>query len=334
MASEARRKTSSLKKDLEENPGSFSFIQAVRILKFTAYGSPLLSEFVKEYLRVTPYLSLGFPGSDVVKIDIPEDNDEKFKIIASFLGLYGPSSPLPTYYTEELIDERSEGGSVKKDFIDIINSPFFELYYQTVAKYNLLLKLEDEQVKNYKKRLYSLIGLGSKGFTDGVVQKDKLLKYTGLLTTSPRSAMGLKTLLSDYFDIKDISINEFVERKVNIPQEQKAILGKKNNSLGNNCHIGSCITDYSGKYAVTASNLSEKSFHEFIPSGKKFSEIKDVIKFYSDQPLEAELRLEPEQNEIKKPCLGGTRWSELGYNTWLFSDNYVPENNRVKFSAE
>jgi len=37
-----------------------------------------------------------------------ERDGHRFLITATFLGLYGVSSPLPTFYTEDLMDEASQ----------------------------------------------------------------------------------------------------------------------------------------------------------------------------------------------------------------------------------
>ncbi|MFO8111269.1 MAG: type VI secretion system baseplate subunit TssG [Desulfosalsimonadaceae bacterium] len=67
-------------------------------------------------------MSLAFPPADIDRIqemDLQEHSG--YEITANFLGLYGISSPLPTFYTEELMHEAAEDESVCRDFIDVIN---------------------------------------------------------------------------------------------------------------------------------------------------------------------------------------------------------------------
>ncbi len=47
-----------------------------------------------------------------------DSEDERFEVQVNFLGLYGTSSPLPVFYTEDLIDEASDDESVAREFIE------------------------------------------------------------------------------------------------------------------------------------------------------------------------------------------------------------------------
>lgn len=321
-----------LQKQMQENPGAFSFIQALRLLRFVDKEKPLLSDFVKNSLRIKPYLSLGFPGCDIKEISSKIKDDKLiFNIEATFLGLYGSGSPLPTYYTEELIDDKNESDFVKKDFIDIFNIVFFELFYQSITKYRLLYKICDDKSDVYQNRLYSLMGLGSQKLRDSFDKKDDFLKYLGILTHSPASASGLKNIISDYFKIDLVEINQCIENHVSIPDDQRAFLGLKNTTLGLDCHLGIKIKDFSGSFSISIDEISIEEFHNFIPSGEKFFDLKKIVDFYLDQPLDAKIEISPKKDELKTTTLGGSRFSELGYNTWLFSKDHLPENNKVLF---
>ncbi|MDY0361142.1 MAG: type VI secretion system baseplate subunit TssG [Desulforegulaceae bacterium] len=333
MEAKYRQKTSDLKDELNNNPSAFSFIQAIRLLRFFHKKKPPLPEFIKKYLRITPALSLGFPGCDIKNLEIDENKDI-FKITATFLGLYGSSSPLPVFYTEDLIDETNEGRSVKKDFIDIFNVVFFELFYNCVSKYRLNLKFCDENNTLYKNFLYSLLGLGTLETRNSFDLKDEMLKYLGIFLHYPRSSSGLKTIIKDFFNLNEVEITEFTKNIVNIPEDQQTILGIKNSAIGQNCHLGNKITDYSGRITIEIKDISEEDFHRFIPSGDKYIKLKKIISFYLDQPLDVKIVLAPLCQEIKPACPGSSTWSELGYNTWIFSKNIKIDNKTADFICE
>ncbi len=58
-------------------------------------------------VRIRPHLGLGFPQRDINHIE--RDASGRYRIEANFFGLYGVTSPLPTFYTEDLIEERITG---------------------------------------------------------------------------------------------------------------------------------------------------------------------------------------------------------------------------------
>jgi len=97
-----------LKIELLKHGHEFSFFQAIRLLRLinpSGSESQAFSESC-DHISVVPHLSLGFPASDLEKIEELEGNHPpRYKITANFLGLYGSSSPLPTWYTEELLEE-------------------------------------------------------------------------------------------------------------------------------------------------------------------------------------------------------------------------------------
>ncbi|MFH1020785.1 MAG: type VI secretion system baseplate subunit TssG, partial [Pseudomonadota bacterium] len=163
-------KPPSVLEELLANPRSFSFLQAVRLLK-QAHGDPGPDgsrSFLREQLRIRPYLSLGFPPTDLVEIvELPRDDDSRerdrrrrFRITATFLGLYGPSSPLPTFYTEELLDEQGDDKSVSRDFLDILNHGFFNPFVLADTHYNLSRLACEEGDEEILQRLFALVGLG------------------------------------------------------------------------------------------------------------------------------------------------------------------------------
>ncbi|MBI5894932.1 MAG: type VI secretion system baseplate subunit TssG, partial [Desulfobacterales bacterium] len=192
---------------LLKKPREFSFSQAIRLLK-QAYGPGGVQgtqAFLREQLRIRPYLSLGFPPNDLVEIeDLPSAGEDRpdaarrFRMTATFLGLYGPSSPLPTYYTEELLAEQSEDKSVSRDFVDILNHGFFMLFALADSYYRLSRRVCEEDDPEMMARLFALAGLGHDTLLKNAFRNPgALLRSMGLLTQFPRSAAGLRGLLAD-----------------------------------------------------------------------------------------------------------------------------------------
>lgn len=60
-------------------------------------------------------------------------------IMVNFLGLYGSSSPLPIYYSEDLIRDQADDNDSTTDFLGFLNEPIYEQYNLSVKNTNCLL---------------------------------------------------------------------------------------------------------------------------------------------------------------------------------------------------
>ncbi|MDY6951668.1 MAG: type VI secretion system baseplate subunit TssG, partial [Thermodesulfobacteriota bacterium] len=194
MAGQGGRSSLDLKLDLLKQGHAFSFFQVLRLLRLFA---PVLGEAEgagvsrSNHIRIRPKLSLAFPPADVGSIEEVGDEAPRFLVTATLLGLYGPSSPLPTFYTEELMDEAAEDESVARDFVDIINHRLFLLLFRCWTKYRQFIHVVEERNGDYLERLFSLLGLGGETLRKDVADPHALLRYIGLFTQFPRSAVGL-----------------------------------------------------------------------------------------------------------------------------------------------
>jgi type VI secretion system protein ImpH len=184
--------------DLLKNSSSYPFIQAIRLLIYNVHAHGDESEgAMRRKIRVHPQLSLDFPGTDIVSIEQRPSDPDKFFITTTFLGLYGASSPLPTFYTEDLLDEASEDKTISRDFIDIINAPAYVLFFKCWAKYSFFYNLVEGRRDDMLERLFCLLGFGTDKIRHSVSHPTRLLRYVGLATQMPRSAEGLRALISD-----------------------------------------------------------------------------------------------------------------------------------------
>jgi type VI secretion system protein ImpH len=339
----------SILEDLLENPRGYSFLQGVRLLRHAhgVRGIEGARTFLREQLRVRPYLSLGFPPTDLVEVkELVQDDasgDERqeggpflakheatrrFQITATFLGLYGPSSPLPTFYTEELLDEQSEDKSVTRDFLDILNHVFFALFALADAHYSLSHQVCEELDEDVLLRLYSLVGLGSQDLIQGTIRNPgALLRATGLLTQFPRSAAGLRGLLADRIGAP-VHIRQCEPRVAVIPEDQRCCLAHGANVLGSDAWIGSRVDDAMGKMHIVVGPLDAETFENALPGKKNHDDLLMMIRFYCTQPLEFDLEFVLLPDEAQPGRLGEQRWSRLGCDVWLASTP-LPEGRAV-----
>ncbi|MFH1984871.1 MAG: type VI secretion system baseplate subunit TssG [Pseudomonadota bacterium] len=322
MARADRRSPVDLKTQLLQEGKRFSFVQAMRLLHFLVKrqaGNDVDPHTLEQRIRCRPALSLDFPGTDITAIGTSGEAPETFDITATFLGLYGASSPLPTFYTEDLLHEQSDDKSITRDFLDIFNAPLYPLYFRGWGKYQLAYQIVEQEDPDTLHRLFSLLGLESPLFQRRLSDPMALLRYIGLTTQSPRSAEGLRALLSDALDAPRLGIVQCVTRLASIPEDQRCRLGISGASLGHNSYLGVRITDRMGKFRVHIGAADGQTLHRLLPDGVHFKKMTEMIGFYLDQPLTWDLEITVAAGETRHAGLGTDTWSRLGWNTWLFS---------------
>ncbi len=331
MADENGRPTAKLTERLLREGRRFSFIQAFRFLLLHLRRESStdidISELVKK-IRVRPELSLAFPGSDITKIE-ESTPPGGFMVTAAFLGLYGASSPLPTFYTEDLLQELGQDRSISREFYDIFNSRLYSLYFGIWKHYHLFFNIAENPDKDVLQRLYCLAGLDGEALRDSAENPYGMLRYIGLATQFPRSAGGLRALLADGLSEPAIHITQCKERIANIPEDQRLFLGTSGNILGEDTYLGEGIADRAGNFRVHIGPVNRETFDRYLPDQPDFQKLGQLIRFYLDQPLtwDVEVMLKPQ--DITTTVVSSQ--AMLGCNTWIFSEGAIPMEHCALF---
>ena len=336
MAGKNREQTTFIERDLLDNGRTFSYFQTLRLLNSLASVNGAGSSNRDVYaagIKISPNLSLGFPGTDVEKIEKDTDKNQ-YTLTANIPGLYGTSSPLPTFYTEDLFDDMAKGETNTKDFLDVINQRLYELLFAGWSKYRGMQKIFEEKSKSHTDRLFSLIGMGEEALRKEIENPYELLRYTGLFAVGPRSASGLETILSDALGGISINIIQGVERKGIIPEDQRPKLGE-NIQLGVNSPLGSETQNCSGAFRIEIGPVSDAEYRSLLPGEVHHKKLVSLTELYVSQPLEYELEFIFKESE--KPatvCLGGEKWSMLGLDTWIYSEEIKAAAKVEKYSKK
>ncbi len=324
MTDSPGRRSSPLMENLLQSGHQFSFSQVMRLArKFLGpNGIEELPEIPwQARVKIRPELSLAFPAADVAQVERDGDN---LRVTTTFLELYGPASPLPNFYSEDLLDEASCDESVFRDFLDIIHQRLYDLYFQCWSKYRLVIRVVEENNPVDRERLFCLIGLGEKELRDTLPDPWSLLRYTGILTQFPRSALGLATILRDALKEKRIKIIQNVKRMVPIPRDQRMRMGMSGCCLGVDTVLGSEIADRMGKCRIEIGPLTWEAYNDFLPGTRQNEKLASLVRFYLIDPLDVELKLILAAGEAK-PIVLGDPSARLGLNTWCFSGDTLGE---------
>jgi type VI secretion system protein ImpH len=308
----------------------FSFFQAVRLLQHSSPGAAPVGyqgPVEKEAIRFRPVLDLAFAASDVAKIgaDPGSAGAPRYEVATTFLSVYGAVSPLPTYFTEELIGQDDE--SLQKEFIDLFHHRAISLFYRVWEKYRYTARFSPDGSDYFSKRFAMLLGIDRlpAGHHVGAV---RLLGMAGLLTQVPRSASSLRSMIGDYFEGLPVRIDSCVGRWLPIPEDQRNRLALSNTRLGKDLSLGERVYDRSCTFRVALGPLSLEDFMAFLPCGDKMPELRELTDLVNGDGLDYEVELRLREDEIP-PLQLSAPTARLGWSSWLGSKGSA--DSRIRF---
>ncbi len=316
MAGNHRQSSADLRETLlAEGPG-FEFFQAVALAqRLFPEAAPIGRQGppAAEKVRLRPRLSLGFDTSDVHAVSEQEASDESVRLLfeTTFLGLYGSASPLPDFYTEDLIDELEDGRyDPVREFLDLFHHRLLSLFFRVGFKYRFDLEYATDEAEMLAKRLPQLVG-------HQAVQLPSPTRRATLaasLLMSNGSAASVEALLSEAFPQVEIKVEACVARWMIIPRPERNRLGSSR--LGYNYTLGTRIRDRACTFAIHLGPLEAATFEEFLPGGKKLRHLLELVKQVNPNGLDVILavRVQPEAVPAVELGRGNAR---LGWSSWI-----------------
>ena len=317
MANETRYQTATLKEKLLSSGSRYGFFQAYRLLHLinTAEG-------LDNKIKVRPTLSLAFPETDIE--DIKQLADQSYLITANFLGLYGVSSPLPTFYTEDLLEEFRNDRHAQRDLLDLLNETIYSLLIKVWLKARPQIAFKEMHKKTYMSVFYSFIGINEPEKLKYQVGIESVLRFAAIYSIFPRSALGLQSILSGVYRTLKIEILQCTLKIVPIPEDQRCRLGVQATTLGEDCHIGNLVPDRSNNLTIEISEVSESMFRLFMPGQLEYKRLEFLVRAYLVDPLNVTLKLVLAKGAAKGAACSSGPWGQLGVDTWLSPQENLP----------
>lgn len=327
--------------DLVRNPRHYSFAQAVRILESAvpdAHRVGGVSPASMERLRLRAHTGLGFPSSDIDRLDVapevepPEGARPRVALVATFLGLHGSQSPLPTWMSEEIL-ERDPDDNPRRDFLDFFHHRMLSFLPRIWEKYRYWAVYREGAQDAFSARTFSFIGLldGDLRNRSSDLNWERLLAYIGLLAGRNRSGDVVRGVIAHSFDLPGkVQVEEFVLRTVPITEPQQNRLGGENCRLATDCHLGGRIPDRNGKFRLWLGPLDFERFFRFLPIEPHFDTLRRLVAFMLRDQLAYDLCLRLQHAEVPPFRLNDGKCL-LGWSTWL--GDPPPEDQTVILTA-
>ena len=299
----------------------FDFFQAIRLLEIFLPGGKSTgetSDLKEERIRFRPDRGLAFPASDVRSIEKLDGTPERARITATFMGLYGVDSPLPSWFYEAIATD-ADYAQPLRDFLDIFNHRVYALFYRAWAKYRLFERYNRPSGRReLLSRALSLSGLGTQGSADDTeIRTVQLVAFAGILSFQVRNAEGLRNMLAELLTDIPVMVLENVPRWVAIPERSRlGRISKRTAVLSATSSLGQSVNDISGKFRVALGPLTLEQYVSLLPGGSRTTVVNYIVRLYVRDTLDYDVQLRLKTGEIPLLRLGD-RVLKLGLTTWL-----------------
>ncbi len=320
MGPETRPSNLGLMQALTEKPYAFSFYQVVHLLQRYTGGARLGTDAPasEEMLRLHPIVSLSFPAADVLEIKVGEGAGSprrRYEISTSFLGLCSSDSPLPTYYTEDLLWKETDQQAII-NFLGIFHHRALSLLYRSWEKYRYSILFRRSGEDEFSERIFALLGLGSPTLVRSVgLPSVRLLRYAGVFTHKPHCASALAGILRDYFALPGFGVEQCVERWVLVHPAQQNRLGRKNCSLGRDMILGERVRDHRGKFRISLGPLRLADYLRFLPVSEDYAALVNLTRLFVTDRLDFDIKVKLKADEAPPLHLSSRSPLRLGWTT-------------------
>jgi type VI secretion system protein ImpH len=303
---------------LIRRPTAFDFDVALRRFDVTFPGASRLGEGERakdECIRLGQTPSSSFEPT-VLSGFTPEKDGRPGQLTVGFLGLWGPNGPLPGHLTD-YARERSRNASDNTliRFVDIFHHRILTLFHRAWAQAQPTVSMDRPQADAFARYVGSLFGLGTPAMRGRDASSDHAkLYFAGRLGAVSRNADGLRDLIADHTGVPT-RIEEFVGQWLELPEDARWRLGvtRETGTLGKQIVLGARAWSRTNKFRVVLGPLDAAQFESMLPSSEAVARLTALVRLYTNDEWEWELRLVLAASTTEPMRLG--RRGRLGWTT-------------------
>jgi type VI secretion system protein ImpH len=354
MATQSRRTSVALSRQLADQPYRFEFFQAVRLLEQLACQNEGNADTIpieyrpigydhlprQEAVRFKVLVSHTFPSSEVVSLKVTEATGEEdhsvpmAQMVVPFLGLIGPSGVLPRHYTQLVIERCRQKDFALRDFLDLFHHRTISFFYRAWEKYRLPAVMERAERDRYAdsedrftSSLYALVGFATRGLRNRLAYSQSVLLYfSGHFSHFPRTVTALESMLREYFELP-IAVLQFQGQWLYLHREDRSQTSSDQFPQGRNCQLGRNVTvgqrvwSVENKFRVRLGPLTYDQFSRFLPGRPGLVSLCQLARTYVGAEFDFDVQPVLEASEVPRCQVGRPvqHASCLGWNTWLRS---------------
>ncbi len=301
-------------------PSSYDFHAVLRRLESLYRQLPRWGEAARpsdEPLRLGQEPSLAFQRSTVTAFE-PGEDGRPGRLWTGFLGLLGPSGPLPLHFTDYVRSRlRHSGDATWTAFLNLFNHRMLALFQRAWTKAHPTVARDRPESNPFDDYVGALFGLGMPEMRKRDLLPDAAkLQYAGLLSMCAKNADSLQSMLADYFRCP-VRIEQFVGQWVTLPAESRWRLGWSSevSTLGRTSVLGSRIWRRDQKFRVVLGPLQSDDFRALLPGNPRLGRLSVFVRTFAGDEYDWDVRLILAEDASRQAKLG--RGDRLGLYTQL-----------------
>jgi type VI secretion system protein ImpH len=321
----------SFRAELLAEPWRFDMFATLRRFERENADKPRLGDaatLAEEYLVVSQNPYMEFPASNLDGALVEPSG--RMRLIARFLGMFGPQGALPLTTTEESYQWLLERDDAFPRFADIFQRRFIALFFRAWADARPIAQNDRPGEDRFRAYIGSMIGVGAPLFRDADSLSDfAKMEYAGLLAPRVKSASRLRALLSGLFGTR-VEIDEFVGAWLTLDAGERSRLGARQSRLGSDCVLGSSMFSVSDKFRVRVFVRDFAQYQRFLPGSDHAREIGDAVFLYVGEEYDWDMELAIPAGEITPVRLG--KGAKLGWTSWM-APNWSKTDETIRKDA-
>jgi type VI secretion system protein ImpH len=281
-------------------------------------------EFV--ILSQNPYME--FPASTLE--GAIEEPSGRMRLIARFLGMFGPQGALPLTTTEESYIWLLERDDAFPRFVDIFQRRFLALFYRAWADPRPIAQNDRPKEDRFWAYIGSMIGVGSPPYRNvDTISDFAKMEFAGLLAPKAKSASRLRNLIAGLFGVK-VEIDEFVGAWLSFEKQECTQLGSSQSLLGSDTILGASVFSVSDKFRIRVFVKDIAQYERFLPGPDLAQQIGDAVFLYLGEEFDWDMELAIPAGEITPVRLG--LGAKLGWTSWM-APNWSRTDQTIRTDA-
>jgi type VI secretion system protein ImpH len=281
-----------------------------------------------EFLVVSQNPYMEFPASTLE--GAAREASGRMRLIARFLGMFGPQGALPLTTTEESYLWLLERDDAFPRFVDIFQRRFLSLFFRAWADPRPIAQNDRPADDRFRTYIGAMIGVGTPPYRDADSISDfAKMEFAGLIAPKTKSASRLRSLISGLFGVK-AEIDEFVGSWLSFDKQERSQLGASQSRLGADCILGSSMFSVSDKIRIRVFVKDIAQYERFLPGSDLAQQIGDAVFLYLGEEFDWDMELAIPAGEIVAARLG--QGAKLGWTGWM-APNWSKTDETIRTDA-
>lgn len=298
-------------------PYRVNFYQAVRLIQ--RYVDP------ESFHRLTFQANAHFCPSigDISQLTHAKTNrDQPLCLTVNGIGVYGIQSILPEHDTQAILLHAHKPHSAMVDFLTIFNTYMLHQRYDAWKKMHFYVGDEQGIAMNAQPMqafIFALTGIDAE--TLPLRPAHHIIDYATYYLHKQRPKAGLCLLLTHFFKLDEVTLNEYLGQWVPLDVKQRACLGNNHvlssSSFEQSGQLGHRFWSIDTAFAVCINVKRVKMLRRLLPHQQLTHDIMHTIRRYIGPYHEIHIRLIIQPKALAALRLNQHNTHYLGWNTFV-----------------